>query len=312
MTPVDLKVAFGLADKRSRIATLASWVQGLYPPGIKPVLVGGAAVELYAAPALTTGDLDFMGRVPEFVARALSAAGFEHHGREWLNEGGRTFLEFRPKGLAFGEEASTLRVSGHSVLCVGREELLVNRLAAWATWTSPVDGMNAYFLFSRPRGGSDEARLQALARERGVEKALASLVALAARKPRGADVERWAVQGANPRVPPPARPGLPPPPRRRRPRAFLKWVALRRWGLLPTWEEFTAGYILREAREMAGLTQSELARRLGVSQQAVAQAERWRANPTAHFLRAWAEACGEELKLDFGGASEGKKVKSEK
>ncbi len=301
MTPLDLKAAFGLTDKRTRIATLAAWVQGLYPQGIRPILVGGAAVELFAAPALTTGDLDFVGRIPEPVARALSAAGFERHGRQWLHEAGRAFLEFRPKGLAPGEEAHALRVSGHSILCMGREALLVNRLASWATWASPVDGMNAYFLLARPRGGSDEAKLEALARGRGVEGPLASLFALAARKPRGADVERWAVQGANPRALPPARAGLPPPPRRRRPRAFLKWAALRRWGLLPAWDEFTAGYILREVRETAGLTQSELAGRLGVSQQAVAQAERWRANPTAHFLRAWAEACGEELMLDFRG-----------
>lgn len=307
MTAVDLTAALGLADKRSRIAALAAWVQALYPSSAMPVLVGGAAVELYAAPALTTGDLDFVGRVPEPVARALSAAGFQHHGREWLHEAGQAFLEFRPAGLASGEEAYTLRVSGHSLLCVGREELLVNRLTSWATWASPVDGMNAYFLFSRPRGGSDAVRLEALARARGVEKPLASLYALAARKPKGADVERWAVQGASPRATPPNRPGLPPPPRRRRPRAFLKWGALRRWGMLPTWEEFTAGFILREAREFAGLTQTELAVRLGVSQQAVAQAERWRANPTAHFLRAWAEACGQDLTLDFGGRA----VKSE-
>jgi DNA-binding XRE family transcriptional regulator len=306
MVAVDLKAALALADKRARIAALAGWVQGLYPSSGTPVLVGGAAVELHAGPALTTGDLDFVGAVPESVARVLSAGGFQHHGREWVNDEGCAFLEFRPGGLAAGEGTSALRVSGHSLLCLGREELLINRLASWATWASPVDGMNAYLLFTRPKATPDIARLEALARARGAEKALVSLCALVSRKPKAQDVERWAVEGAAPRRVP-ARPGLPPPPRRRRPRAFLKWAALRRWGALPSWEEFTAGYLLREARERAGLTQSDLASRLGVSQQAVAQAERWRANPTAHLLRAWAEACGQDLLLEFGGGQDAKR-----
>jgi transcriptional regulator with XRE-family HTH domain len=45
------------------------------------------------------------------------------------------------------------------------------------------------------------------------------------------------------------------------------------------------------------LTQAELARRAGVSQQAVAQAERWRSNPTVAALRAWSDALGADLEL---------------
>ena len=79
---------------------------------------------------------------------------------------------------------------------------------------------------------------------------------------------------------------------RRRPRHFAEWRTLRRWGKLPPWEQDVAGYRLRLAREDAGLTQAGLADRLGISQQAVAQAERWSANPTVEQIRRWAEACG--------------------
>ena len=82
---------------------------------------------------------------------------------------------------------------------------------------------------------------------------------------------------------------------RGRPRAFPEWQALRRWGKLPPWEAQVAGYLLRQAREDAGLTQRELGQRLGISQQAVAQAERWSANPTVGFMRKWAASCGAEL-----------------
>jgi transcriptional regulator with XRE-family HTH domain len=84
---------------------------------------------------------------------------------------------------------------------------------------------------------------------------------------------------------------------RRRPRRFPEWKALRSWGRLPAWELEPVGYLLRAAREAAGLTQAELARRLGCTQQAVAQAERWESNPTVGFIRRWAEACGSKLKL---------------
>jgi transcriptional regulator with XRE-family HTH domain len=79
---------------------------------------------------------------------------------------------------------------------------------------------------------------------------------------------------------------------RRKPRSWIEWKTLRAWGKLPPWEENPVGYLLREARESAGLTQSELARRLGRSQQSVAQAERWQSNPTIAFTKRWALATG--------------------
>jgi DNA-binding XRE family transcriptional regulator len=84
---------------------------------------------------------------------------------------------------------------------------------------------------------------------------------------------------------------------RGRPRAFAEWQALRRWGKLPPWERQIAGYLLRDAREAAGLTQRELAILLGGTQQAVAQAERWTANPTVGFVQRWATACGALLEI---------------
>ena len=86
---------------------------------------------------------------------------------------------------------------------------------------------------------------------------------------------------------------------RRKPRSYPEWKALRSWGKLPPWEQEPAGYLLRTSRELAGLTQGELANRLGVSQQSVAQAERWGSNPTVGFMRAWAAASGSELRLSL-------------
>ena len=56
--------------------------------------------------------------------------------------------------------------------------------------------------------------------------------------------------------------------------------------------------LLKDARRQAGLTQAELARRLGVSQAAVAKLERPGANPTVETLDDALWATGHRLTLD--------------
>jgi DNA-binding XRE family transcriptional regulator len=87
--------------------------------------------------------------------------------------------------------------------------------------------------------------------------------------------------------------------RRRKPRGYIEWKTLRRWGMIPPWEEMPLGYLLRSAREDAQVTQQEMGERLDCSQQAIAQAERWQSNPTARFLRAWARALDRELEISI-------------
>jgi DNA-binding XRE family transcriptional regulator len=84
---------------------------------------------------------------------------------------------------------------------------------------------------------------------------------------------------------------------RRRPRAFPEWRQLRAWGKLPDRETNVPGYLLRTAREEAGLTQTQLAERLGITQQAVARAERWGSNPTVDLMSRWSRACGRGFEI---------------
>jgi transcriptional regulator with XRE-family HTH domain len=61
----------------------------------------------------------------------------------------------------------------------------------------------------------------------------------------------------------------------------------------------TASTIVRRARRAAGLTQSELARRLGVTQPVIARLERSGANPRLNTLDRVAAATGHALRLDL-------------
>jgi DNA-binding XRE family transcriptional regulator len=94
-----------------------------------------------------------------------------------------------------------------------------------------------------------------------------------------------------------ALPVLPPGIKRTRPRDYVEWKTLRRWGKLPYWEDVFPGYLLRAAREEAGLTVSQMAERLGCSQDEITQAEEPKSNPTVSFLKAWAEALGGRLDI---------------
>ncbi len=59
----------------------------------------------------------------------------------------------------------------------------------------------------------------------------------------------------------------------------------------------SAPSMIRAARVQAGLSQSQLARRLGISQAAVAKLERPRANPTIGTLQSTMRALGRKLVL---------------
>lgn len=86
---------------------------------------------------------------------------------------------------------------------------------------------------------------------------------------------------------------------RKRPRDYFEWRTLRLWKRLPIFERDVPGYLLRLIREDAGLTQKQLADELDISQQAVAQAERWTSNPSINFMKRWAAACGMGIKVEM-------------
>ena len=183
-----LESILALPEGPSRTAALVGWVQDLYETDSeKPILVGGAAVELYTGGAYSTGDLDFVGTVPSHVASALSEAGFERRGRHWFHEAGEVFIEFPSSNLEPGEESVILGVEGERVVIVDPEALIADRLAAWQVWKSPEDGISAWLV---SRGQTlDTNRLRRLAGDRGVPEAARALGA-AIGKWRDSDPER--------------------------------------------------------------------------------------------------------------------------
>jgi len=161
-----------------------------------PVLVGGAAVELYTGGAYTTGDYDFVGDVPESVGKALEEAGFKREGRHWIHQEAELFVEFPGTAVQPHEKTAMLEIGDVSVLTLSPEDMVIDRLAAWQFWKSTTDGASAFLIWRAQEKGLDLRRLGRLAERRGVEKAFARLQEfvrdVGARAPSAEDLETWA------------------------------------------------------------------------------------------------------------------------
>jgi hypothetical protein len=196
---VSLTAILSLPDGPARTARLAAWVQGLFPAGSVPVLVGGAAVELLTGGAYVTGDLDFVGPVPAAVARALAGAGFERHRRHWVHEAGQVYLEFPCGALHPEETTARLEVEGVDLLVISPEDLVAERLGAWKHWRSTVDGVNAWLLLRALGRTLDRERLRCRCEQVEASDALGSLLGwsdrLGGREPAAEEVETWARRG---------------------------------------------------------------------------------------------------------------------
>lgn len=193
---ITLEQALARPEGPERTAALAAWFQGLFREGeAVPVLVGGAAVELYTGGAYTTGDLDFVGVLNTRVEEELEAAGFQRRGRHWIHEEEQVFLELPGRALEEGEEPVIFCSGSSEVRILSPEDVLVDRLAAWWFWRSSTDGVAACKLFWRRRGELDSQRLENRARAREVAGALERLldfVAGRAETPDEGEVSQWA------------------------------------------------------------------------------------------------------------------------
>ncbi len=137
-----LEALTGEADPaRRRLVALALVSDRLAEDGIEPILVGGAALELYTAGGYATGDVDLaLPGVPE-VDGAFADLGFRKQGRFWIREDLDLYFEApAPSGLP-GETAprTVLDVEGLRVVVIGVEDLLLDRLRAAVHWQSEED-----------------------------------------------------------------------------------------------------------------------------------------------------------------------------
>ncbi|UJL46447.1 hypothetical protein KFZ58_00215 [Virgibacillus sp. NKC19-16] len=110
--------------------------------GLKPIIVGGLAVEIYTRNEYTTLDIDIIFSQRDIADKYLKLLGFVSEGRHWYHDELMISVEI-PNDIL--EDADNERVvdlvlkDGLHVYVIGLEDIILDRLRACVHWKSSSD-----------------------------------------------------------------------------------------------------------------------------------------------------------------------------
>ena len=113
-----------------------------FPDNEKPILVGGAAVELYSRGIAKSVDLDLIADRTKIIP-VLREMGFHQAGRHFYK--GRIFVEI--PGQVFEGRTQIILYKGQKIRISSVEDLIVDRSCACKYWKSQYDCEQAQMLF---------------------------------------------------------------------------------------------------------------------------------------------------------------------
>lgn len=124
----------GATDRLERHLRAAAAITGeLATMGLRPVVVGGSAVEFYTRGAYATADIDLIVPGLAEVAEVLQGLGFERRGPSFVHPDVPVVVDLPPEPLAGdGGRLSVVDVGGRPVYVIGLEDLVADRLRAAA------------------------------------------------------------------------------------------------------------------------------------------------------------------------------------
>lgn len=127
---------------KKSLALLAVLTEALKPQEIKPILVGGRALEFYTLGGYATRDIDLVTNGRAQASAILEEMGFlKRPGeRHWYHEELDLALEIPDDTLAGNvDKLTTLEIDGMECFIIGVEDLIVDRLSAAKFWKSSSD-----------------------------------------------------------------------------------------------------------------------------------------------------------------------------
>ena len=107
---------------------------------IKPVLVGGCAVEFYTMGGYATYDIDVVVANYEAFSKIMAGLDFKKEGRHWMREDIDIVLEAPSSDLTDETAPQTqVEIDGFTAYILGIEDLIIDRLNAAVHWQSKED-----------------------------------------------------------------------------------------------------------------------------------------------------------------------------
>lgn len=165
-----LKRISNLLEKRLYFVALLT--KELKKFGVKPILVGGNAVELYTTGGYATADIDIVAP-SEPVDNILKGWKFTKEGRYWINEDLDIQVEAPSDSLAGDYNKLTkVLIDDLEVYVIGIEDIIIDRLNAFVQWDSPEDGVWAAEIADINREKIDWEYLKDRCKEESTVKAL--------------------------------------------------------------------------------------------------------------------------------------------
>ncbi|MCK9265470.1 DUF6036 family nucleotidyltransferase [bacterium] len=112
------------------------------PDDIKPIIVGGHAVEFYTLGSYATGDIDIVTDGQTEIENLLKLWNFQKIGRLWICQQNNIEIDIVSSKLKNGDysKISEIIVDNLKVYIIGIEDLIIDRLNASVWWKSEEDG----------------------------------------------------------------------------------------------------------------------------------------------------------------------------
>jgi hypothetical protein len=159
-----------------KLWALAVVTMGLQAHRLRPILIGGAALEYYSLGGYATSDVDLALPTDTVVDKLFADLGFRKEGRYWMHDEFDLMFEAPAADLA-GEEAELTEVMLEDMTCyiLGLEDLIIDRLNGYVHWKWEDDGRWVRRLVALHGTKMDIAYLR---RRAGEEKTLDALNAI--------------------------------------------------------------------------------------------------------------------------------------
>ncbi len=125
-----------------RLAVTAVITDALAPLGIRPVIVGGLAVQFYTWGGYATQDIDLVISDREIAKKVLEELGFERPfgERNWYYAGKGIVIEVPGEKLAGSPEKVLKIATGHGeIFLIGLEDIVLDRIEGYAATGSSGD-----------------------------------------------------------------------------------------------------------------------------------------------------------------------------
>ena len=175
--------AVGLNDLKSmpdtfekRLLFVGLLTKELTKYNIRPIVVGGNAVEFYTLGGYATGDIDVVIDDYKTLGKVLVEWGFRKQGRHWTSEEYDIIIESPADELSGSvDKIFEVEIQGLKVYLEGIEDIVIDRLNALVHWKSKDDGEWARRMVELNRDKIDWKYLEKRAKAEKVEKALEML-----------------------------------------------------------------------------------------------------------------------------------------